>query len=289
MNFKNDNMKIVNLLAMLILMIFTACRQSENRAKVNIQKTEETNNEHKGLLTAAAEENRIDSLRFEMALQDAFKIAKPAFKSDRFKKEYELQPDDSSFSIKMELLVDHLFDDDKKYFLIRRHAPWGPLVTYINLYEIIDGKTKKIIEREQYGYIRDTIFDVNGDNYKDFLVHWYPVVGCCRRNIYNVYLNQPEKGKFTTDYEFINPTFSAKEKIIRGIEYGHPGEAELYKYKWNGLKVDTIEFIYPDFETKNRFIKTKRNTSRFDKEGIVLKAVPKEYHSIESYDWFLGF
>ena len=23
-------------------------------------------------------------------------------------------------------------------------------------------------------YIRDTIFDVNGDGYKDFLVHWYP-------------------------------------------------------------------------------------------------------------------
>lgn len=181
-------MKKIQSLTVFILILCTACRQSKNQEKVNIWKTEETNNKPKELLTAIerqkqiAEENRIDSLRFEMALQDAFKIAKPAFKSDRFKKEYELQPDDSSFSIKMELLVDHLFDDDKKYFLIRRHAPWGPLVTYINLYEIIDGKTKKIIEREQYGYIRDTIFDVNGDNYKDFLVHWYPAVGCCRRD-----------------------------------------------------------------------------------------------------------
>lgn len=287
-------MKKMILLEIFILILFTACRQSEQK-NINIRKTEETNNKPKELLTAVerqkqiAEENRIDSLRFEMALQDAFKIARPVFKSDHFKKEYELQPDDSSFSIKTELLIGHLFDDDKKYFLIRRHAPWGPLETYINLYEIIEGKANKLIERRQHGYIHDTIFDVNGDNYKDFLVHWYPAVGCCRRDIYNVYLNQPEKGIFTSDYEFINPTFSAKEKIIRGIEYGHPGEAELYKYKWNGLKVDTIEFIYPDFETKNRFIKTKRNTSRFDKKGIVLKVVPKEYHSIKSYDWFLGF
>lgn len=295
MNLKNDNMKIVNLLAMLILMIFTACRQSENRAKVNIQKTEETNNEHKGLLTAAerqkqiAEENRIDSLRFDKALKDAFKIAKPIFESDIFKMEYELQPDDSSFAIKIEMLIGTIFDDDKKYFLVHRRTSWGPLETYINLYQIIDGQAQKLIERKQEGYIRDTIFDVNGDGHKDFLVHSYSAVGCCKRDIYNVYLNQPEKGTFTTDYEFINPTFSAKEKIIRGVEYGHPGEAELYKYKWDGLAVDTIEFIYPDFETKNRFIKTKRNTSRFDKEGVVLRAVPKEYHSIESYDWFLGF
>ena len=33
---------------------------------------------------------------------------------------------------------------------------------------------------------------------------------------------------FSKNFEFINPTFSPKEKIIRGICYGHPGETEMY-------------------------------------------------------------
>ena len=42
----------------------------------------------------------------------------------------------------------------------------------------------------------------------------------------------------------INPTFSPKEKIIRGVGYGHPGETEMYKYKWNGNTIDTMEYVY---------------------------------------------
>ena len=38
----------------------------------------------------------------------------------------------------------------------------------------------------------------------------------------------------SNNFEFINPTFSPKEKIIRGVCYGHPSETEMYKYKWNG-------------------------------------------------------
>ncbi len=235
------------------------------------------------------EDNRIDSLRLNIALKDAFKIAQTEFKTDNFKKEYEIQPDDSSYTIKIEILIGRLFKDNQKYFLLRRHIPWA---TYLDLYKVQDDKAEQLINREQDGmtYIRDTIFDANGDGHKDFLVHWYPSSGCCRRDVYNVYLNQPDKGNFTNDYEFINPTFSAKEKIIRGVEYGHPGEVGLYKYKWNGLQVDTIEFIYPDANNKGQFIKTKKGTYRpTEKEGVVLKTVPKEYQKIESYEWFSDF
>jgi len=100
----------------------------------------------------------------------------------------------------------------------------------------------------------------------------------------------PDKEQFTADYEFMNPTFSAKEGIIRGIEYGHPGEAGLYKYKWNGLQIDTIEYIYPDAHHKGQFIKTKKAAYQSTgKDGIVLKAVPAEYYTIESYEWFADF
>ncbi|MGC3946473.1 MAG: hypothetical protein QM762_18445 [Chryseolinea sp.] len=148
-----------------------------------------------------------------------------------------------------------------------------------------------MLTREQLGmtYINDTIRDVNGDGFKDFLVNWYPSAGCCLSDIYNVYLNLPYKNIFSDDYEFINPTFSPKEKIIRGIGYGHPGEVELYKYKWNNLEIDTVEFIHPYRDHEGKFIRSKQpHYPRTVKEGTVLNETPKEYHNIENYDWFTG-
>ena len=272
------------------------CGQTANQDKVSYLQTDsiisidtekQLTKEEK--LKLIEEKNRIDSLRLDIALKDAFKIAQKEFKTDNFTKQYELQPDDSSYIIHIEIEIGRLFKDQHKYFLLRIHVPWA---TYLSLYKINGDKTENLIEREQgrMTYIRDTIFDVNGDGHKDFLVHWYPSSGCCRRDVYNVYLNQPNKGNFTQDYEFINPTFSANEKIIRGVEYGHPGEVGLYKYKWNGLKVDTIEFIYPDVNNNGQFIKTKKTVYRpTKKEGVVLKTVPKEYLKIESYEWFADF
>jgi len=285
-----------NILTLVILTIIFGCGQTANQDVNSItqndsipktpSKIDLTKEERQKQIE---EENRIDSIRLDIALKDAFKVAQTEFKTDNFKKEYEIQPDDSSYIIKIEIEIGRLFKDNQKYFLLRRHVPWA---TYLVLYKVKDDKAEKLIEREQGGmtYIRDTIFDANGDGHKDFLVHWYPSSGCCRRDVYNVYLNQPDKGNFTNDYEFINPTFSANEKIIRGVEYGHPGEVGLYKYKWNGLQVDTIEFIYPDANNKGQFIKTKKGAYRpTEKEGVVLKTVPKEYQKIESYEWFAGF
>lgn len=285
-----------NILILVIMSFLLACGQTANQDKEsNIQIDSIKSIDTEKQLTKEErqkqieEENRIDSLRLDIALKDAFKISQTEFKSENFTKQYELQPDDSSYTIHIEIEIGRLFKDQHKYFLLRRHVPWA---TYLNLYKINGDKTENLIEREQGGmtYIRDTIFDANGDGHKDFLVHWYPSSGCCRRNVYNVYLNQPDKGNFTQDYEFINPTFSAKEKIIRGVEYGHPGEVGIYKYKWNGLQVDTIEFIYPDANNNGQFIKTKKSAYRpTEKEGLVLKAVPKEYQKIESYEWFADF
>lgn len=261
----------------------------ENNSIQAIHSKKELTKKEKQRQIEKEKENRIDSLRLDKSLKNALKIAQTAFRKNTFTKQYEFQPDDSSYTINIEILIGRLFKDNQKYFLLRRHVSWA---TYINLYKVKDDQAEKLIEREQDGmtYIRDTIFDANGDGFNDLLVHWYPSSGCCRRNIYNVYLNQPDKGIFTKDYEFINPTFSAKEKIIRGVEYGHPSEVGLYKYEWNGLKVDTIEFIYPDALMKGQFIKTKKGAYRpTEKEGVVLKTVPKEYLKIESYEWFADF
>jgi hypothetical protein len=111
------------------------------------------------------------------------------------------------------------------------------------------------------------------------------------RNIDNVYLNNPKDDRFIGDYEFMNATFSPEEHIIRGVGYGHPGWVGLYKYKWHGFQIDTIEFIYPEMDEAEKltghFVKTKKPSFQpTGKDGVVLKSVPKEYRHIAGLEWF---
>jgi len=229
-----------------------------------------------------------DSIRQAKVMKEAFVIVKQNLSKDYFKFSFETTPDDSSQTITTEINIGHLFTKYEKHLLIRRKTPWGAL---LDLFLIRNDSLISLISHEQgdMTYIADTIFDANGDGFKDFVVNWEPSSGCCRRDTYSVYLFLPQKETFTSDYTFINPTFFQKEKIIRGVEYGHPGEVGLYKYKWNGLKVDTIEFIYPDENHKGFYIKTKKPSYRpTEKQGVLLKNIPKEYLGIESFDWFIN-
>ena len=139
----------------------------------------------------------------------------------------------------------------------------------------------------------DTIFDANGDKVKDFALTFYPSSGCCRRDIYYLYLS-PEKKEGQLSYiELINPTFYPKEHLIRGIGYGWPGHVELYKYRWRGEELDTLEYILPDVATKGKtFLKTKRIRDFYDndKEGKThLNKLPKEYQTVIGLDYFLDY
>ena len=232
--------------------------------------------------------NRIDSIRQNKVMKAAMTIAKQNISKDYYENSYESFPDDSSYAVTTELILGNLFAKDKKHLLIRRIVPW---CTFLDLYLIKNDSLLSVISREQcvMTYIGDTIFDANGDNLKDFVVHWYPSSGCCIANTYNVYLYNSYTGTFSKDFEFINPTFSPNEKIIRGVGYGHPGEVGLYKYKWRGMQIDTLEFIYPNAGKQGTYIKTKKQAYKpSEKEGIKLSSIPKEYQSIESYDWFIS-
>lgn len=234
-------------------------------------------------------EEKLDSLRLLKVLAKALQYAEQNKHRPSFHHEFEMLPDDTSFTVTTQMVFDKLFDDKRKHLLIRRKVPWGAI---LNIYLLKDSRFKPVVERVQSGmtYIDDTLKDVNGDNYKDFLVHWYPSAGCCLADIYNVYLYRHQSGEFTSDYEFINPTFSPQEKLIRGLSYGHPGEAGLYKYKWDELRVDTIEFIYQSIGQDAKYIKTLRREYRPTlKEGTLLNALPKEYMKLDSnsLSWFL--
>jgi hypothetical protein len=238
---------------------------------------------------AFEKQEKIHSIRQSIILDHALSYANRNRNLNAFQHEFKMTPGDSSYSVTTQMQFGHLFSPDKKHLLIRRLSPTQVICS---IFLLENENFKKVCEHEQIGLTRleDSIQDVNGDNYLDFLVHWYPYSTCCRRDVARVYLYKPQTGGFTRNYEFINPTFSPAEKIIRGVEYGHPGKIGLYKYAWNGLIVDTLEYIYPYSNNPRKFIKTKIKIYKpTEEEGTVLNELPKEYKRIESIDWFLAY
>lgn len=255
--------------------------QIQKEEKKTLQKTNQT----------VYDEN-VDSLRFDKVLKDALQIAKQNIKSNYFLKEYK-QEVDSLFVTAINLRMGYLFAKTKKHIIIHRTAPWA---VYVNIYLVNGNDCKLVIAHEQRNmtYTSDTIKDINGDEHQDFIVNWYGNSGCCLKGFSNVYLYQRDKGTFTNDFEFINPTFSPKEGIIRGICYGHPGETEMYKFKWNGQKVDTISYVYYEKDEKGiktgKVIESNRRFPIKDQKVIIkrLNSVPEEFTKIDDYDWFTG-
>lgn len=236
------------------------------------------------------EQDNADSIRLNKVLQDAFKIANQNITKDRFLKKYEVLPD--SIPVSVEINLDYHFSKTNPHLIIRRIEPGA---IYIDIYSKGDNKFEKVVSHEQWAmtYVNDTIRDINGDGLNDFVVNWYGASGCCLKAFSNVYLLRQDKKEFSENFEFINPTFSPKEKIIRGVCYGQPGETEIYKYKWNEEKVDTLEYV--SYEKDNKGVKTGKVVISTDrpygdkfKTLKVLNSIPTEYRKIEGYDWFSG-
>lgn len=269
----------------LLLVLLSSCNQ--NHSEKENAKDKRTIHEKQDSTLRARKiiENR-DSLFLQHVLLEALRKAKTKIGDADFILEYDTPVVDTLLSVNIELIWKRHFSSDRQ-LLIRRISQLG---THINIYTYTNKSFKLRLSHFQNGisYIRDTIFDVNGDGKNDFVVHWYPSAGCCLANIYDVYLQQ--KDTFSKMYEFVNPYFSPTEKVIRGIEYGWPGHAGLYKFSWNGLKIDTIEYIYNDLSHKGRFIKTnKPHNTPSAKHGVILRKVPKEYLELEDIDWFYDF
>lgn len=237
------------------------------------------------------EEDKKDSLRLDEVLTEAIGISIQNIKKDRFYKQYEVTPDDE-YNVKVEISLDNHFTKSCQHLIIHRSSSNA---VYIDIYTKSNNKFQKVVSHEQWAmtYVNDTIQDINGDDVKDFVVNWYGATGCCLKAFSNIYLLRSDKKTFSKKFEFINPSFSAKEKIIRGICYGHPGETEMYKYKWDGEKVDTLEYV--SYEKNDKGEKTGKiiisdREPYGDKFKVLkrLKNVPNEYKKIEGFDWFTG-
>jgi len=232
-----------------------------------------------------------DSLILAEILTEALKIATQNINKETFFTKYEATLYDE-YDVKVEISLDYHFTKDYSHLIIRRSNPNS---VCIDIFFKNNGIFERVVSHEQWAltYVGDTIQDINGDGLKDFVVNWYGATGCCLKAFSNVYLLRPDKKSFSNEFEFINPTFSPKEKIIRGVCYGHPGETEMYKYKWNDEKIDTLEYVY--YEKNKNGNKTGKiiisTNGPWENNNKVLKRlnyVPNEYTKIEGYWWFEG-
>jgi len=233
-------------------------------------------------------ERYIDSLLLEKYLTKALKLAKNNIYSNKYYNEYT-STTDSLYNVTTKVLIDNLFEDNKKNVLIKRERTWDEIIdiykvdTNFNLVQI------KHKVQSNMTYVNDSIYDINGDGYKDYVLKWYPNSGCCLANTYDVSLYNKKNTNLNKEIEFINPTFFVKEKIIRGFTYGQPNDVDLYKYRWNKYKIDTIEYIMHNYNNKNEFIRSKKEKySATEKDGQILKKIPKEYYKIKDFAWVIG-
>jgi hypothetical protein len=290
----------MNIFRIVFVLLFISCgQQNESKAKPkNISENPQTKadsleRERLKKRKQIEEEDKQDSIRLEKVLKVALDSAYRYINQEKFKREFVVKCD-TAFNVSVEINLDYHFTKKHPHLIIRRVSPY---VVLIDMYTKTDSAFVKVLSHEQWTltYVNDTVRDINGDKINDFVVNWYGSTGCCLKGFSNVYLLRVDKKSFSENFQFINPTFSPQEKAIRGICYGHPGETEMYKYKWNGEKIDTIEYI--SFEKDSvgkktgKIIISNKESSYDDNFKILrkLKDVPKEYKKIEGYDWFAGF
>lgn len=154
----------------------------------------------------------------------------------------------------------------------------------------LEKKAKTLVDRlrkndELRFDAKDTLIDLNGDHYKDVLIEYYDILGSGENNKVIVYLFNYTTGKFKKCdllCRLANPTFHFDKKIVTGY-YIATGGGYAAKFKWKGLKLDTLETIDVDIHPKNSetsFIITRYNhiirkstTATYD-----MMTLPKEYN-----------
>ncbi|WP_281234790.1 XAC2610-related protein [Flavobacterium gelatinilyticum] len=283
-------LKLVSISALLVL-LFSCGKSNEKKKDILVQKDSipktfvETEKERLKREKKIKEELRIDSLAFEKVLADALKIADQNDKN-KFQKTYKTSSD-----IEVKLNLDYHFTKDFPHLIIHRY---GENDVHIDIYSKANSKFEKMLSYKIWSltYQNDTIQDINGDGLKDFVVNWYGNNGCCLKAFSDVYLLKKGEKTFSKEFEFINPTFSSREKVIRGITYGHAGYTGMYKYKWNGEAVDTLEYINYEMDKEEKktgkIIISKYGAYNKNKKEIKVDSIPDEYKNIEGFDWFTG-
>ena len=184
------------------------------------------------------------------------------------------------------------FFNDRRHLIVKRMLTIGNVaepVLFSDIYILkVAGFKKLLSDTAAYGYTSDSLSDINGDGYKDYMVSSYSGVGCCPRDARSLYLYNSHNGNFDAETLF-NPDFDFKNRVIYQMEYGYPGELSIDKYKWVGNKLVQAESIFPEHaaETGNfpKPYRYRKITYPGEKEEL-LTEVPQEYKNTNMFWYF---
>lgn len=272
----------------LVLIALFACNRPVQKSNTSIKKTNmrSASNAAKQSFHSKQDTSFLkDSLEFDRALSKALTVAEKQHNKGRFKWTFNVANDLEKAEIKM--AYGKLLGGKDKYLILTRSLHG---ILYLDVFKWNGNSFKKEVSyhNDALIYEKYIIRDINGDGKRDFLINYFPSSGCCLRDSYLVYLNDSAK-PFSRVYNFINPVFSPAEKLIRGLDYGQPGEASFYKYRWNGDKIDTVEYIVHADTVQKSFYRIQNWDDRnFSRKRIKLTAIPNEYRRRPYYNWFIG-
>ncbi len=267
------------ILPILLSLLFTQCKHKHLSENIQVIDTLKLSSDYE-----TVEEDDF-TRREKLIIKDAIEKCKNHLNDNSFSTKYIYS--DTISEVEFNIYYGHIFSSKFKHLVIKREGMDG---YYSNIYLYKDNRLQAVIKHSEstITFVSDTILDLNGDNEKDFTVNWYGSSGCCLKNFYDVYILNTNNGTFSNQLRFTNPTFSPKEHVIRGVMYGYAGNTDLYKYKWNGLQVDTIEYISAFNKNLNGYIKSIYNPKNGKFNQVNLSSIPKEYHTIYGYDWYKG-
>ena len=93
---------------------------------------------------------------------------------------------------------------------------------------------------------KDTLIDLNGDRYSDVLIEYYGSAGTGLKNAVHIYLYNNKTKRFIKEpVNLPNPTFYFRTNTVVSYYIGN-GAGSAEEFRWNGLKLDTLETIEVD-------------------------------------------
>ena len=175
-------------------------------------------------------------------------------------------------------MVGHLFSKTKTHFV-------SDLATderrYIVLAEI-SRDTIEILFIQEFGFIGTCEYmvqDVTGDGINDFMLQWYPLSGCCPRDIRNILMFDGEH--FGKEIEIPNPKFDLDKKLVNNMSYGHIGEVTISVSRITMAGLVTLdEYMYLS-DSPDSMVKISYRT-----EGADTTQINQLPENLAVFDWF---
>jgi hypothetical protein len=136
--------------------------------------------------------------------------------------------------------------------------------------KLLNAATLEIIKTISVSDFFPYLKDINNDGSKDLI---FPGQSEAIVSIYN-----DEMSRFNNEIVFEGACFSPSEKLVRGKFRNMP---VYFKYRWAGLELQPVEFLYPHPENANWLIKSDTLQDYTKASGTTLWYLPKDYRAVE--------